>query len=804
MSFLNEVRYGMRVLLKSPSFTAIAALTLAVCIAANAAIFSMADAAFRPYPFRELDRLMAVSETIPRVSAERYDVSAGNFFDWKSRAHVLEPMEAYKTWSATLTGRDEAEQVQGYLVSPGFFSLLGVAPLKGRVFSRTENESERNEVVVSYRFWEQRLAADPGVIGRTVSVNGLGYVIVGVMPKEFEFPLYAELWAVWMATPAERNERVKRELGVVARLTPGSSISQAQAEMNQVAERLARDYPLSNAGRGIGVRRLSEGADPYARRFMAVLLGAVSFLLLLACANIANLQLARGAARRKEMAVRVAMGGSRARIARQMLTEGFLLSFLGAGLSLPLASAALGIIKASIPQVVARNAPYLMHLHLNGRMLAFVLVVVVLTTIASTLPVALQASPERLAETLKESGRGSLGVGRSRARSALVVSELAFAIVLLVGAGLMVNGFRHLASAKSGVDATHVLTFHVSLPETEYAGAAVANFYKEALRRLNAIPEIQSAAVISELPALGDSRSSPVVIEGQAVDGRERPLLAEVRVTSGEYFRTLGIPVREGRVFTSYDTAENLPVAVVSAGAAARFWPGQDLIGRRLRLNSAEMPGGWLTVVGVVGDVNHFFLDTEVRPTIYISYLQRPVRGLNFVLRGDAPFEVAAPEIRQAVRSVDGKQRAYDLQELKRFFTELSAAVGIMTSLMSAFALIALALSAAGVYALMACSVAQRQQEIGIRMALGAEPRDVLKLVVGNAVKLATIGLGIALPAALALSRAMVAAMSGIIALDFLALAGFAALPAAMALFAAYLPARRASMIDPLRALRQE
>lgn len=804
MNFLNEVRYGIRVLLKSPSFTAIAALTLAVCIAANAAIFSMANAAFRPYPFRELDLLVAVSETIPQVSAERYDVSAGNFFDWKSRTHTLEPMEAYKAWGATLTGRDEAEQVQGYLVSPGFFSLLGVAPMKGRVFSRTENESERNQLVVSYGFWQQRLASDPGVLGRVVSVNGLGYTVIGVMPKQFEFPMYAELWSAWMPTPAERNERVEHELGVVARLKPGFAISQAQAEMNQVAERLARDYPLSNAERGVDVRRLSETADPYARRFMAVLLGAVSFLLLLACASIANLQLARGATRRKEMAVRVAMGGSRARIARQVFTEGFLVSLLGAGLSLPLASAALGIIKANIPQVVARNAPYLMHVQLDGRMLAFVLGVVGLTTIASTLPVALQASPERLAETLKESGRGSLGVGRSRARSALVISELAFAIVLLIGAGLMVNGFRHLASTESGVDVTQVLTFHVSLPETEYAGAGVANFYKETLRRLTAIPEIQSAAMISELPALGDSRSSPVVIEGQAVDGRERPLLAEVRVTSEEYFSSLGIRVREGRGFTSHDTGENLPVAVVSGGAAARFWPGQDVIGRRLRLNSAEMPGGWLTVVGIVGDVNHFFLDTEVRPTVYVSYLQRPVRGLNFVIRSEAPFEVAAPKIRQAVRSVDGKQQAYDLQNLKRFFTELSGAVGIMTSLMSAFAFIALGLSAAGVYALMAYSVAQRRQEIGIRMALGAEPRDILKLVVGNAMKLTAIGLVIAVPAALALSRVMIAAMSGIVALDFLTLAGFATIPAAIALFAAYMPARGASMSDPLRALRQE
>lgn len=803
MNVLSEIRYGLRVLLKNRSFTAIAAVTLGICIAANAAIFSMADAAFRPFPFKDLDRLLAVSESIPQVSAERYEVSAGNYFAWKEQSNALRQMEAYKVWGVTPTGGSEGEAVQGYLVSPGFLSLLGVVPLKGHVFSASPQENEKNEVVVSYHFWQQRLASDPSALGRPVKLNGLDYTIIGVMPKEFEFPLYAEVWAPWIATPAERNERVKRELGVVARLRPGFTSGQAQAEMNHIAEGLARDYPLANAGRGVKVMSLSETADPYARRFMAVLFWAVAFLLPLACANVANLQLARGAARRKEIAVRLAIGGSRGRVARQLFIEGFLVSLLSAAVGLPLAAAVQSLIKANIPQIVARNAPSLMHAHLDVRMLEFVLAAVVVTTIASTLPAALQTSPEHLAETLKESGRGSMGPRRSKMRSALVITEVALAIILLIGSGLMVNGFRHLAATKVGVDASNVLTFGVGLSETEYRSNEQAkNFYKEVLRRFRAFSEIESAGLVSELPALGDSRSSPVMIEGQAQDGRERPLLAEVRVTSEDYFRTLGIPLREGRGLTAHDEEGALPVAVVSQAAARRFWPGQTPLGHRLKLTSPEMQTPWLMVVGSVGDVNHFYLDSEIRPTIYVPYLQQPLRELHFVIRSDAPFVATALQIRQAVRSVDAKQQAYDLQSLHRFFIDLAGAVGIMTSLMSGFAFIALGLSAAGVYALMAYSVVQRRQEIGIRMALGAESKHVSKLIVGNALQLLAIGLAIALPAALALSRVMISAMSGIVALDILTFIAFAGAPAGVALLAAYIPAQRATKIDPLTALR--
>ena len=804
MNFLNELRYAFRVLFKNPGFAAVAVFTLAVCIAANAAMFSMADAiAFRPFPFKNLDRIVALSETIPQVSPERYAVSPGNFFDWKNLNRAFSQVEAYKGWDAAITGSSGSEQVQGYLVSPGFFSLLGSLQLKGRVFSSEQGEDDRDQVVVSYKFWQERLGADPNATGRLITLNGLRYTIIAVMPKEFEFPIYAELWTPWFPTLDERNDRTKRDLSVVARLKPGVTLSQAEAEMNNIGDRLAREYPLSNSGRGVSVMLLREISDPYARRYMAVLMGAVAFLLLLACANVANLQLARGAMRRKEMALRLAIGASRGRLARQLLTEGLLLSLCGAALGMPLALSGLALIKTNLPNLVARHVPSLMHAHLDVRMLVFTVAAAILTGIASTLPAALQASPDRLAEALKESARGFSGSDRTGLRSALVISEVAFAVVLLIGAGLMVNGSRHLASTKPGIDPTHVLTFHVTLRGIQYREEyQQANFYKEMLRRFNAIPGIQSAAVVSELPALGDSRSSPVVIEGQTLDTTKPSLLAEVRITSDDYFRTMAIPIREGRAFTSQDAADAQPVALASANAARRFWPGKDVLGRSLQLVAADFPATPLTVVGIVGDVSHFYLDSEVRPTIYVPYTQHPIRALNFVVQSDAPFEQSASRVRAAARAVDASQQAYDFQSLSRFFTDLSGAIGVITALMEVFAVIALALSAAGVYAVMAYSVAQRSQEIGIRMALGADPKDVWKLVVGKALRMVGIGLVIALPVAFGLSRVMVSALSGIIALDPVAFLTFAALPAAMAVLASYLPARRATSIDPLVALR--
>jgi putative ABC transport system permease protein len=805
-SLLADIRYGLRALLKNRGYTAVAALTLAVGIGVATAIFSMADAImFHPYPFRDLDGIVDVWETIPKVGTERYGVAPANYLDWKEKSRTLHQMAAYKPWDATLTGAHEPQQVRVFLVSPDFFPLLGVAPLKGRVFPERESEENRNQIVVSYGFWQQRLGADPNVLGRSLALNGLTYTVIGVMPQDFDFPIYAEMWAPWIAPPDARSQRTKHELSVIARLTSGFSLGQARTEMDHIGAQLTRDYPLSNAGRGVGVVLLRNSVDEYADRFMVIVSAAVMFLLVLACANVANLQLARGTARRRELALRIALGASRWRIMRQLLTEGTLLSSLGAVLGLPLAVWGLAAIKARVPQLVTRHLPGLAHAQLDARMLAFAVAAALFTGVASTLPAALQAWSERLHETLKEGGRGSLAPGRRWIREALVVSEIAFAIVLLIGAGLLVAGFQNLAKMNEGFDSTHVVTFYINLPDSKYQeGYQVVNFYRVLLRRLNAIPGTVSAAVISELPALADSRSSPVNIEGQPAATPERPLLTEVRITSEEYFGTVAIPIRAGRVFTSADRADALPVAVVSASAARRLWPGQNAVGSRLKLASAEFQTPWLTVVGIVGDVNHFFVNSEVRPIIYVPYQQQPVRSLNVVLRAGMPFDRMALDVRRAVRSVDATQPLYKVDTLSHFFADLAGGVAIVASLIGVFAVIALVLSAAGVYAVMAYSVARRTQEIGIRIALGAEPKDVRKLIAGNALKLLGTGLAIGLPVSLALGRIMSGALPGLVILNPLTVAGFIVILAASALVASYLPARKASRVDPLVALRSD
>jgi putative ABC transport system permease protein len=798
----NDVRYAWRVLCKNRSFTAVVLFALAIGIGANTAIFSMADAImFHPYSFRDLARIVALRETVPAVSAERYGVSAGNYFDWKEQNHCFDQMAASQRWDVTLTSPDGARSVRAALVSSGFFPLLGVAPRKGRIFS--PDNPQRNEVMVSYGFWQQRLGADPHAVGRLIRLNGLSYTIAGVMGKEFDFPMFTEIWSPWIVTPEAGRDRVKHDLQVIAHLKAGISFAQARGDMQTVGMQLSREFPLSNTGRGVDVTLLRDTVDEYAGRFMSVVTAAVLFLLLLACANVANLQLARGASRQTEMALRIALGASRWRIVRQLLMEGAILSLAGAALGLPLAIWGLAVIKANIPALVARHLPGLGYSQLDRGMLFFSLVAALLTGIAFTIPAAAQACSERLHGSLKAGARASLR--RRGMRSALVVSEIILAVALLIGAGLMVNGFQNLASTKPGFDPANVLIFGVTLPDAKYPGNdQVTNFYRETLRRISAIPGMRSAAIISDLPALDVSRSSSILIEGQAAPSPDRPFMAEARVTSEDYFPTFRIPILMGRSLSDRDSAASLPVAVISQAAARRFWPGQNALGRRVRLTSRELHTPWLTVVGVVGDVKHFILASEVRPTIYVSHLQQPVRSLFMVLRTAAPVDRTAIDIRAAMRSMDGTLPVPDIEKISRSFADLADGVGVVAALLAAFAAVALVLAAAGIYAVMSYSVAQRTREIGIRMALGARPRDVLTLIAGNAFRLVGIGLAIGCLVAYALSRGMSSALPGVVSLDPFAFAGCALLITAIAFAAGLIPSRRATKVDPLLALRSD
>ncbi len=801
----SDVRHGIRFLFKNRSFTTVAVLALALGIGANTAIFSMADAVlFHPFAFPDLDRLVALYETIPAVSAERYDVAPANFFDWEKQNHVFGQMAAYKFSRATLAAAPNPQPVAVYLVSPNFFTLVGVPALLGRVFSG-QNSTEPNNIVISYGLWQQRFGADPNVVGRRLQLNGLDNTVIGVMPRDFDFPMYAEVWSPWTAAPEAQADRTTYEMSVIARLKSGISLGQAQAEMNSTALHLSRAYPNSNAGRGIRVMFLRETVDEYAGRFLGIVSAAVVFLLLLACANVANLQLARGAARRNEIALRLALGASKARLARQFITEGLILSFLGAGLGLPVACWALAVIRAKMPPLVARHLPGLSYAQLDGRMLIFTLTAAVVTGVAFTLPALVQACLERLNETLKESGRGSLAGRRSNVRSALVISEIGLAIVLLIGAGLMLKAFRNLAALNQGFDSSNVVTFNMTLPERTFSDAnSVANFYTRALQTLQGLSGMESVALISELPALSDSRSSPVRIEGQATPPKDRPLLAEVRVTSQDYFRTMAIPLTAGRALDRLDRAGAMPVAVISKRAGERFWPGQNPLGQRVKLTSQDSSTPWLTIVGIVGDVNHFYLNNAVRPTIYVSYLQQPIGSLNVVLRSSAPLETAAGGIRAAIQSLNSAQPISSIDRMSRFFSDLAGGVGMIADLMGAFAIIALVLAGGGIYAVMSYSVTQRRREIGIRMALGARPLDVHQLVVGTALRLTGIGLGLGVPGALLLARAMSGVLPGVVAIDVLTFSSLTVLLAAIALLSSIVPSRRAARVDPLSSLRAE
>ncbi len=802
MGFIGEIRYGYRSMMRQRSYTAVAALTLAIGIAANTAIVSMANAiVYRPYSFPDLDRIVSLSETIPKVSDMLYGVSPGNYFDWKERNTVFEETAAYQGWDVVLTGHNEPQQVQGFLVSPTFFGLLRIAPLKGRTFAG--DFSDRYAVVVSYGFWQGRLAGTPGVIGKQVVLNGMGYTVIGVMPPELDYPMYAQIWGPWIVTPGEaRQQRENRELAVIARLKPGVPLPEARANLQAISTLLEREYPIENAGRGIDVRLLRDSIDPYANRYMAVVTMAVGFLLLLACANVANLQLARGTSRRREIALRITLGAGRARIVRQLLLEGTLLSSLGAVLGLPLAVWTLTAIKVRIPGMVAAHLPGLRYARVDSTMLLYNLLAALLTGILFTLPALFQISSTRLVDTLKEGSRGTTNAGGRALRSGLVVAEIGLALVLLVAAAVMAKAVGNLSTISRGFRSDGVATFAVRLTEDKYpSDSSVGILFKELLRRLRELPQVESASVVSQLPALGQNRASVIRVEGQPAQSTDKPRLAEVRVVSEDYFRTLQIPLVDGRPVARQDTGTSLPVAVVSKSAAQRLWPNGRAIGQRIRLDSAGMKTPWLTVVGVGGDVNHFYLDTQIRPTIYVPYLQLPARQLKVLVRTKAPFEQTVAGVREAVRSVDAGLPV-ELERVNRYFDDLTGGIGIVANLITALAGIALILAAAGVYATMAYSVAQRTHEIAIRMALGALPGDVSRMVVGEAIRLVAAALLLGLPGALLLCRVMSSALAGVITLSAVTVGVSVALLVVVALLASYLPARRTARVDPLSALR--
>lgn len=806
-TFLQDVRYGVRMLRKTPGFTLAAVLTLALGMGANTTIFSTMDAMLlHPLNFPDLDRLVAVSETLPHSISGTETVAPADFLDWTKQAAVFDGMAAYQSWESDLTGVGEPVHVAGAQVSSGFFPIIGIRTALGRAFAPDEQQPGRDQVVIiSHGLWQDRFSGDPRVLDATINLNGAPYRVVGVMPQSFSFPRDTQVWRPLPVSSSFVMEREKQSVLALARLKAGISPAQAQAEMNTIAARLEQLYPQTNTGRRASVALLREQvAGDFTPIFLWISMGAVLFVLLIACVNVANMQLARAAARQREMAVRASLGATGKRLVRQLLTESLVLALLGGAAGIAVAELLLHLFKTSMPSVITRFIPGWQSMGINARALGFTFVIALATGIVFGLAPALGASRPDLTDGLKEGGKGSLRGSRQRLHSILVVFEVALALVLLVGAGLMVQGFRHLVETqKQGYNPDNVLSMSISLNPTRYRqDYRIVAFYRQALERIEMLPEVTSVSAVHHIPATGGWSTEKFLIEGRPGPAPGESRTANFQIAALHYFHTMRIPVMSGRDFAEQDRAESTKVAIISAEFARRYFPGADPLGQHIRLGS--LPAEPALIVGVVGDVKRFMFDRDQRPAIYVPHSQYPVLSMGLVMRisGD-PREIAS-QVRAQLQAVDKEQPVFDVKSMDEIITEQVSGVRVGAVSMFVLGLLALLLSAIGIYGVIAFSVEQRTHEIGIRMAVGAKARDVLLMVLGKTARLAAIGLSIGLLGAFFMSHTMVKAMFGMISLDFTTFVGFTALLAGVALLAGYVPAQRAASVNPMITLRHE
>src|ERR1700752_496228 len=801
-TFWQDLSYSVRMLLKNPGFTLIAVLTLALGIGANTAIFSIINAVLlRPLPYQNPEQLVIIGEGVAKGS-----VSYPNFVDWKDERRVFADTSAVRSnESFNFTGSGEPERLQGRLVSASFLSTRGIKPLLGRDFlAQDDRLGAAQTVILSYGFWSRRFGNDQSIVGKQITLNNQSFTVIGITPPDFQFGLDADV-NVPIGLSAERFKARGADPGinVVARLKPNVSQQQAETDLNLTYTRLEQQYPQSNTGRRAYLISLHENFVGDVRQPLLILLGAVGLVLLIACANVANLLLVRSAARRREMSVRVALGASRWRIIRQLLTESLLLAAIGAALGILLAYWGTSFIAYQLPEGI----PRLQEAYVDGRVLAFTLVVSLITGLLFGLAPSLQASNLNLTESLKEGDRGSSG-GRQRLRSALVVAEVALTLTLLVGAGLLVQSFRRVLQVDPGFETQNLLTMQVSVNNPN--GQQVAAFFKQLQENVRRLPGVKSVAVSNGVP-LGVANDPVFFVEGRPLPepGNEQ---SAVRYTvSDDYFQTLGIGVLKGRTFAALDTPETPMVVIIDEALAQQTFPNEDPIGKRLTQSRSGPPS--YESVGVVQHVEHDNLDGQATrtPQFYLSFNQIPVdrlpgftRRINLLTRTEGEPSSLTSAVRGQIAALDKDQAVFNVRTMDQIVSQSVAPRRFSMMLLTLFAIIALLLPSIGIYGLMSYAVAQRTREIGLRMTLGAQTGNVLRMVILQGMKLALVGVALGLVASVMLTRTMSNLLFGVSATDPLTFGAIAFGLALVALAACWVPARRATKVDPIVALRNE
>lgn len=810
----QDVRYGLRMLGKNPAFTAIAVVTLALGIGANTAIFSVLDAVLlRPLPYPASRQLVTIWGTDSKTGETQRALSYPDFADLQAKNDTFDAMAAYTDGSLTMTGHGDAAELKVEIVSAALLKVLRVSPMLGTGFTADHDKPGARVVLLSNAFWKSRFGGDPAVVGRQITLSGVSYTVLGVMPADFQFPLNNTPRDLWTTTAIEMSnfggdepitaQRGAHFLAAIGRMKPNVTISQANADTAAIASGLARQYPDTNTYLGLTTQPAAEALVGDVRPVLLMLLGAVGCLLLIACANVANLLLARAQTREREIAVRGALGASRKRILLQLLTESVILALGGGAAGLLLAVWATGF----IAQLSSVDIPRLAEAHVDPMALGFTAMISIATGVIFGLAPALHSSKQRMFSKLKEGGRTATGgTGHTRIRNLLVISEVSLALVLLTGASLLTESLLHLSRVSPGFDAQGVLAFDLDLPDVRYGKPEQsAEFFQRLLTRIRALPGVQHASGILPLPLSDNVVRTSFAIEGKPVAKSDQPR-TQFRTVGLDYFTTMHIPLVKGRVFTEHDNAQGTKVAVINETMAKKFFGGEDPIGKRIRpgVSAAAGEPPMREIVGVVGDVKHASLWQQQDAETYVPYDQTPLGGMTMVVRVAGDPILALPAIREQVKALDPEVPVYGGKRLEDYVTASVAQRRFTGLLCAIFAIAGVLLAVVGLYGVMSYTVAQRTHEIGVRVAVGAERRDILGLVLRQGVGLALAGISAGVIVALAMSSVLASQLFGVTATDAKTYAGVAGVLLGVAALACWLPARRATQVDPIVALRYE